>query len=380
MDELIKRFDCELDLDLAIVPHRGIAYQRNQADLVEYGQDYFNMCLDYEDKEIALKINAGRSDFVRDFTQMEVLDIGIGSGEFIKKFENAVGYDINPTALKWLRENDKFQPNFEKMTAFTMWDVLEHVPEPAQYFKQMQSDSYLFVSMPIFTDLTKIRESKHYRPNEHLYYFTAKGFKGYMALHGFRLIGQDDFETNAGRESIHSFAFKKDLATYHDNLSQYKELHNGFYGSSSMLHFDEISSVVLEQKPKSILDYGCGRSDLVAHFWNDGKREIDRYDPAIPAYKTLKDKTYDMVLCNDVLEHIEMRDVDRVLQEIKTKSDSVIFTISLKLARAVLPDGRNAHVTILKRKEWLRWIKEVFGAVLELESKWEHILICRVGK
>jgi hypothetical protein len=195
-----------------------------------------------------------------------------------------------------------------------------------------------------------------------------------MNLYGFRVIETSDFETKAGRDSIMTFVLKKDLPAYRDNIGQYKDLHTGFYGSSSMLHFDTISKEVLKVDPSSMLDYGCGRSDLVAHFWNDGKRRIARYDPAVPAYKDFPKEGFEMVLCNDVLEHIEMMDVVRVLEEIKSKSINVVFTISMKLARAKLPDGRNAHITLLSRSEWLRWLKQHFQTVVELPSQWEHIL------
>jgi len=63
---------------------------------------------------------------------------------------------------------------------------------------------------PIFPDLTAIRASKHYRPGEHLYYFTEDGLVRWMALHGFLLRERNDFETRAGRDSILSFAFLRD--------------------------------------------------------------------------------------------------------------------------------------------------------------------------
>jgi len=77
------------------------------------------------------------------------------------------------------------------------------------------------------------------------------------------------------------------------------------------------------------------------------------------------------------MEHIGMMDVDRVFDEIKAKSSNVIFVISLKLARAKLPDQRNAHVTILSKLEWTRWIEEVFGVAKEMPTKWDHVLMVK---
>src|SRR5262249_17006919 len=115
--------------------------------------------------------------------------------------------------------------------------------------------------------------------------------------------------------------------------------------------------------------------------WNDGKRHIYRYDPAIPDYKTMPGVTpetkFDLVMCFDVLEHIAMMDLPRVLNEVVSRSKNAIFTISMKPARAKLPDGRNAHVTLLTKTEWMRWIEDVFGKAVEIPTPWEHELLVR---
>ena len=207
MDKIISNYAAYQDDDLMICD--GVAYQKDMTNLVTYDKDYFNKCLGYEDEEIALKINYGRAILVAFYHSGYVLDIGIGSGEFIKKRMFTFGYDINPTAIKWLKEVDLYSDKFSNFTAFTMWDVIEHVQEPGNYFKQMKPGSYLFTSIPLFKDLNKIRESKHYRPDEHLYYFTEEGLKKWMRAHGFCFLEMCDFEKDAGREEIYSFVFIK---------------------------------------------------------------------------------------------------------------------------------------------------------------------------
>ena len=51
--------------------------------------------------------------------------------------------------------------------------------------------------------------SKHFKPNEHLWYFTDRGIKRFMFEHGFGFFGQNELETDAGREGIGSYAFKR---------------------------------------------------------------------------------------------------------------------------------------------------------------------------
>lgn len=209
MDEIIRDYPAVADGDLMLCPDNGTAYQRDMSIRVPYDESYFNKCLGYEDKEIALKINAGRIALVDLYVGHDkpVLDVGIGSGEFIKKRPLTFGYDVNPAAERWLRAQHRWRDDFETFRAFTFWDVLEHVERPADYFGRMPGACYLFTSLPIFDDLTRIRESKHYRPGEHLYYWTAAGFVAWMKLHRFGMLCSQSFEIEAGRESILSFAF-----------------------------------------------------------------------------------------------------------------------------------------------------------------------------
>lgn len=379
MDQMIQHFDAVEDDDLRLCPARGIAYQLDMAHRVAYDAAYFDKCRGYENAAIARKINIGRVNLVAKYIgDAQVLDVGIGSGEFIRKrARNTLGYDLNPKAVEWLKSKKLWAVTLGGFDGYTFWDVLEHIEDPNDYFKHMAAGAHLFTSLPIFDDLTKIRSSKHYRPGEHLYYWTKQGFVDYMALYRFRLLEVQTFETDAGRESIKSFAFVRDLPGYHDTLAQYRKLHENFYGTSAWLYLDAIAAQVLALGPQSILDYGCGRSDLVAHFWADGARQLAKYDAAINTYQAMPEGVFDLVICCDVMEHILMRDVDQILNEIRNKSPNALFTISLRPARKHLPDGRNAHVTLLTEAEWLRWISKWFDHAVKVPTQWDHILMVR---
>ena len=385
MDRLIRRFTADIDADLMLTSH-GIAYQADMTITASYDEAYFDKCAGYEGQAIANRINAGRVALVEKYTgkpgnpqSPHVLDIGVGSGEFIRaRGEGTFGYDVNPKAANRLKVDGLWRDDIHCFKAYTFWDVLEHVPEPDHYFRRMAEGSYLFTSLPIFDDLRRIRDSKHYRPGEHLYYWTEQGFIDWMALYRFRLLEVSDHETQAGRDSIKSFAFKRDLPGYHETVGQYQEIHGRTYGASATgLYLDLVAEQVLQAKPARILDYGCGRSDLAAHFWRDGERTIAHYDPAIAEHKDMPAGDFDVVLCIDVMEHIRMEDVERVLTEIRRKSQRALFVISLKPARATLPDGRNAHVTLLTADEWLRWIGSIFRTAERVPTKWGHALMVR---
>jgi 2-polyprenyl-3-methyl-5-hydroxy-6-metoxy-1,4-benzoquinol methylase len=408
MDRLIKRLDATPDADLILCAAHGIAYQADmKSGRVKYDASYLAKVDAYEGGAIAKAVNAGRCALLGRHLQIplspplekgeslrggqrsgggfSVLDVGSGSGAFVRAAKaagfNASGWDVIPDAVARLLQDGTYADDPATFDAVTLWDTLEHMEDPELRLRQVSKGALLFVSIPVFDDLGKIRESKHYRPGEHLYYWTAQGFIDWMSLYGFRLLEQSDHETAAGRESIGAFAFCRDLPDYGEHIVAYREIHSTrHYGSSATdLHLAQIAKMVQTYAPASILDYGCGRSDLAAHFWLDGARRIARYDPAIPAFKTMPDGRFDMVLVCDVMEHIPMASVDRVLKEVHEKSSLALFTISTKLARAKLPDGRNAHVTLLTKSEWINWLADEFGKVEVLPSEWEHELILLAG-
>lgn len=201
-----------LDDDLIVCRDFGMAFQHDMTVSVAYDESYFNKCAGYEGKDIAVQINRGRIELVaKHFGPTGlVCDVGIGSGEFIKTRKNTYGRDVNPLAIDWLHCSNLWADDLSAFRAFTFWDVIEHCPEPEDYFKHICVGGYVFTSVPIFSDLTKIRESKHYRPGEHLYYWTDAGFVRWMRLHGFELLERDTFEMKAGRDSIYSYAFRKE--------------------------------------------------------------------------------------------------------------------------------------------------------------------------
>ncbi len=210
MDRFIASLPSQPDGDLMLCPDHGVAYQADHTQLVAYDEAYYAKCAGYEGQEIANKINAGRVELVNKYVgPNKVVDVGIGSGEFIRTRPNTYGTDVNPAGIEWLKRNDRWVEKIIGFAAVTFWDVLEHIPEPEQYLKQIGLGCYLFTSIPIVYALGAIRLSKHYRPGEHLYYYTEEGFVSWMERHGFQLLETQTFEIEAGRESIYSFAFRR---------------------------------------------------------------------------------------------------------------------------------------------------------------------------
>jgi len=153
-----------------------------------------------------------RASFVNQYTDMGIIDIGIGGGAFVNEM-NCFGYDVNEKAIEWLLDRfsfiDPYTLEDKSINAITCWDSLEHIPEPERLIEKVKN--YVFVSIPIFNSGFHILKSKHFKPGEHLYYFTEHGIIHYMDNNGFSCIESSDIETELGREGIKTYAFRRKI-------------------------------------------------------------------------------------------------------------------------------------------------------------------------
>lgn len=156
---------------------------------------------------------------------------------------------------------------------------------------------------------------------------------------------------------------------HQDVIAQYEEIYlkesdkGKLYGTSSESLLFKIYHWILQANPRSILDYGAGRSGLVNYFWRDGERVVAKYDPAIREIRTKPSSPFDLVLCTDVLEHIPQDFLPTLLKDIKASSTKVFFTISLVAARRRLPNGLNAHLTVQSAQWWKELLNKHFTTV-----------------
>lgn len=216
MDKLIASYPSVPDGDLVLCPANGVAYQADMSvDPVPYDTEYFNKYKQYEGSDIARALNNGRCAMLLRHVKegSRVLDIGAGCGTFVMEAQtwgfDAYGFDINQATVEFLKNKNRFAAEPGEFDAVTFWDSLEHIENPMEVLCKIAYGAIVLVAIPVFSDLRRIRESKHYRPGEHLYYFTEFGFVGWMQQQGFLIIDRSDHENNAGRESISAFAFRR---------------------------------------------------------------------------------------------------------------------------------------------------------------------------
>lgn len=197
-------------------PELGVGYYPVEEGVKPYGQAYFDRYADQARSDIGKRLMQARVEFVAKHWRGPLLDIGIGSGGFIDeatwshKFADVMGYDVNPAAKRWLEAAGLWRDPYQAegfVEAVTLWDVLEHIPDFGALMARVRE--WVFVSIPIFQNGDHVLRSKHYRKDEHVWYFTRDGLIWAMAGLGFECVDVSEVETQIGREDIESFAFKR---------------------------------------------------------------------------------------------------------------------------------------------------------------------------
>ena len=166
---------------------------------------------------------------------------------------------------------------------------------------------------------------------------------------------------------------------YIDQLKQLHENPSFGVGIKTKKHYQNIYKIIEAKKIKSILDYGCGKGNFINEINEKYKNvKAEGYDIANEEFSKLPERLFDMTVCLDVMEHIEFGTVNKVLQQIRNRTDKYfICSIANYPARAVLPDGRNAHLTQLPFAYWFSTLSGFFRVDDFMRTEpFEALFIC----
>ena len=212
LEHWIKNSHDKLEVSSHTLLHDYGVVIQTKSDPYDYSDKYWEEYQKRRDSDIAEALNEYRHEFSGTGPKF---DVGIGNGHFLETApDGSLGYDINPHAVHWMEERnlyfdltlDVIPPEIETVT---FWDTIEHVHFPQEYFSKIQSHQTVCFSLPIFHNLRHIGISKHFKPDEHLYYFTRWGFIRWIETYGFQLTEFEMGESDLGRECIGSFKFKR---------------------------------------------------------------------------------------------------------------------------------------------------------------------------
>lgn len=156
-----------------------------------------------------------------------------------------------------------------------------------------------------------------------------------------------------------------------DYIKQYKLLYKikKNYGKTSIKLYDMLEKIINDLNISSILDYGCGKSKLLDLIKKNKKIKVYKYDPAIKKYSKLTKNKVNLVICTDVLQHVPLYDLDRVLKEIKSKGVYVLFYIKCTNHKTKLPNKTYANCTVYDKKWWLEKLSNYYYDIKEIKIK-----------
>jgi len=150
---------------------------------------------------------------------------------------------------------------------------------------------------------------------------------------------------------------------------EYRELNlqlhrsNPDYGKAAHAIAPMVVELAQQTEAQSVLDYGCGKGTLrPAVLALAPELEVFEYDPAMPG-KDGDPPPVHLVVCIDVMEHIEPDCLHDVLTHIQTLClGGAFFIVDTVLAQKTLADGRNAHLIV----EGLPWWHEKIGGYFDV--------------
>jgi len=188
---------------LVWLPEQGIGWYPVTAQ--PYDENYWLRYRAMDRTPVADALNAARLNWARrwDCVPRESVDVGIGGGRFVREF-GCMGTDVNPWAIKWLEYRNCAWSCLSAVDSMFFWDSLEHIHDPTVLLGCVRR--MVLVSMPIYKNAEHVLRSKHFRRDEHCWYFTADGLVRFMERFGFALAGWNQMEQPM-REDIETFAF-----------------------------------------------------------------------------------------------------------------------------------------------------------------------------
>jgi hypothetical protein len=156
-----------------------------------------------------------------------------------------------------------------------------------------------------------------------------------------------------------------------------KQLHeqNQYYGTQGVKYLGDVIKLASMFQTQDILDYGCGKSTLALNL----PFTIKQYDPAIPKYAN-PPREADIVVCTDVIEHIEPWCLDEVLDHLQALTRKACFISGCTVpARKTLPDGRNAHLIQKPGRWWMERLWDRFDVLsyTQLQTNFITVLLKR---
>jgi len=158
----------------------------------DYGLDYFENMI-HMNSVSAKNIFKVRWDFVAEVNAQTVLDYGCGTN-FLSVFQPH-GVDVDSFDIGHIEEGVLYPQTGitrDEYDLVCFFDVLEHVDwnkAPDESIEEvLRKTTWVVVTVPIKPENQLLETWKHYKPQEHLTYFTAETLVEFFAHRGFKEV------------------------------------------------------------------------------------------------------------------------------------------------------------------------------------------------
>jgi len=139
------------------------------------------------------------------------------------------------------------------------------------------------------------------------------------------------------------------------------------FGHSGHFYAGQVSVLIGEMVKKcgeiTVLDYGCGKRTLEETLPPILGMKLANYDPCIDGLDGTPEPA-DLVVCTDVLEHVEPECLENVLDDLQRVTKQALFlAVSTRLAHKSTSDGQNTHKIVQEQDWWRPKLRKRFDIV-----------------
>jgi 2-polyprenyl-3-methyl-5-hydroxy-6-metoxy-1,4-benzoquinol methylase/uncharacterized Rossmann fold enzyme len=243
----------------------------------------------------------------------------------------------------------------------------EHPNQPQKHFL-VEYDGVTYETTPAVVEAAKQTfHEMNQLPNTKIQFY-GEGLVQHMAR---------KHKPEYNMENMIAFIKPELISAEYRDLNARLHVDNLAYGIGGGRFADRVIKLVASLKTTdnltpSVLDYGCGKSYLAKAL----PFPIWEYDPAI-AGKSESPRPADLVVCTDVLEHVEPDKLKYVLRDLMRCVKQIgFFVIHTGPAQKVLADGRNAHLIQQDAQWWGNKLLPFFslGKIIKAGSEL-HIVV-----
>lgn len=161
---------------------------------------YYNLLRMYT--PTAKKISEIRWSFVEECNVKRVLDFGCGVGWFKAYAPPKIKvdtFDIGPYVFTGIREDE--------YDLICFWDVLEHLENFNEIEELLKKTKYVAITVPLIPQGQSLKTWKHFKPGEHLHYFTMDSLDALFYKYNFKRI-KSNFSECPPRKDIISVLYE----------------------------------------------------------------------------------------------------------------------------------------------------------------------------